>query len=931
MKKILSILLVLIAFIANAQDPSPLPSITVNKLIAPNNPVFYYNTLDSVMWVFKGETGWYRFASLRDIKNNKVTGISFSGTTTKQLSLTQTYGGTKTATFTDSDNQTLSTSASGTTRTLTISGGNSVSIDVADNDNSTTNEIQAPTRVADVIGLTQTTTTISISDKEDKSNKENATVDNNTTKYPTVSLLKTYADGKVSDAAYSGSWDRVTTIAPSKNSVYDKISTLESINYCATTMTVTYGTLNQGTVADLCAVGGTDVIVQERVATPPFQIDFTFSGVQRISGLKFYGRYNGSPTHNVHVEAYNYITATFDYVGEFGTTTNKQWFAYNLNIPNNYLSDGNVQVRIIHQDTGNNTHQLILDYINVNYGGGGGSGFITAGAVEFTPNGNIAATNVQAAIQELDSEKEPVLTKGNLTESIIGLQFDNIRQVIGGAADLSISSGYMIPSTASATDWDGKDPSVTNELNTSLSFNSGTKVLSITDAGGTKTTTISITGANMVNAFTNTLPIIGSTTTVTFPTAMTYENYRPILRVWYNKIINGYNNEVINPVHDFIKTVNGFSFKVDTIAGYFFYLAVDTTNIYPITVDNFVAVADSVNGYVTPYKLSSYGYLTTEVDGSITNEIQTMSSSSSGTTRTITISSGNSIGFDVSDNDNSPTNEIQDLSGSGATLSGYQISLSSDVSPVTLPNEGDGSTINEIQSPTITGNLIGLTQTTTTIDISQSTAVLANTAKATNATHTGDVTGTTTLTITTVNSNIGTYNNVTINAKGQATAGSNVTYLQNIVEDTTPQLGGDLELNSKSILYNSSFASNSTWSGETITGTAGENLVIGDFVYYKFSDGKYWKAKADAYTTARCTGITTASISANASGTILIRGTMRYDTWNWTAAEIWLSAATGGAGTSTQPSTTGNQIQYLGLALTADVIFFKPSNDIGEK
>ncbi len=46
----------------------------------------------------------------------------------------------------------------------------------------------------------------------------------------------------------------------------------------------------------------------------------------------------------------------------------------------------------------------------------------------------------------------------------------------------------------------------------------------------------------------------------------------------------------------------------------------------------------------------------------------------------------------------------------------------------------------------------------------------------TNATHTGDATGATALTLATVNANVGTYNNVTINAKGLATAGSNTAY-----------------------------------------------------------------------------------------------------------------------------------------------------------
>lgn len=46
-----------------------------------------------------------------------------------------------------------------------------------------------------------------------------------------------------------------------------------------------------------------------------------------------------------------------------------------------------------------------------------------------------------------------------------------------------------------------------------------------------------------------------------------------------------------------------------------------------------------------------------------------------------------------------------------------------------------------------------------------------------NATHTGDVTGSTALTLATVNSNVGTFNNITINAKGLATAGSNISYV----------------------------------------------------------------------------------------------------------------------------------------------------------
>ena len=131
------------------------------------------------------------------------------------------------------------------------------------------------------------------------------------------------------------------------------------------------------------------------------------------------------------------------------------------------------------------------------------------------------------------------------------------------------------------------------------------------------------------------------------------------------------------------------------------------------------------------------GKLSSEVDGSTTNELQTISTN--GAAGNITLSnSGGTLNLNVNDADASTTNEIQDLSLSGNTLS-----LSSDA---------------------------------TTVDISQATAVLANTAKVSNATHTGDVSGSTALTLATVNSNVGTFNNITINAKGLATAGSNVSY-----------------------------------------------------------------------------------------------------------------------------------------------------------
>lgn len=157
------------------------------------------------------------------------------------------------------------------------------------------------------------------------------------------------------------------------------------------------------------------------------------------------------------------------------------------------------------------------------------------------------------------------------------------------------------------------------------------------------------------------------------------------------------------------------------------------------------------------------------------------------------------------------------------------------------------------------------------------------------------------------------------------------TLMANLVEDTTPELGGNLVVNQKNIDVSATLSTNSSYSGIIEIGTVGENVVFGDVLYLKFSDGKWWKAKADAYATTPALRMAMASISANSSGVLLIEGNVRYDSWSLAARNVWLSAATAGAITTTQPSTTGNQIQFIGTAKTSTTMYFKPSNDVGEK
>jgi hypothetical protein len=95
------------------------------------------------------------------------------------------------------------------------------------------------------------------------------------------------------------------------------------------------------------------------------------------------------------------------------------------------------------------------------------------------------------------------------------------------------------------------------------------------------------------------------------------------------------------------------------------------------------------------------------------------------------------------------------------------------------------------------------------------------------------------------------------------------------------------------------------------------------------SDGKLWKADANGSGTYPVVAMALATISADASGSFLLRGQARNDAWAWTiGGQLWLST-TVGAITQTRPSATDDVVQALGVAgPNADTIQYNPSPDV---
>lgn len=153
-------------------------------------------------------------------------------------------------------------------------------------------------------------------------------------------------------------------------------------------------------------------------------------------------------------------------------------------------------------------------------------------------------------------------------------------------------------------------------------------------------------------------------------------------------------------------------------------------------------------------------------------------------------------------------------------------------------------------------------------------------------------------------------------------------FLTALVDDTSPQLGGDLELNGKNIIAQFEPASNLTSSGIIATMTVDINAQGIGAPLFMAADGHLDTADADTDATSPCVAL--ALETGTGAKKVLLSGVMRVDGWDWdtgpgTAGLIYVSISVGTL-QQTTPTGTDEVTQPVGYALSDDVIFFHPSS-----
>jgi len=167
-----------------------------------------------------------------------------------------------------------------------------------------------------------------------------------------------------------------------------------------------------------------------------------------------------------------------------------------------------------------------------------------------------------------------------------------------------------------------------------------------------------------------------------------------------------------------------------------------------------------------------------------------------------------------------------------------------------------------------------------------------------------------------------------LEGRSVAEAKTDLGFMTDVVDDATPQLGGDLEYNENNQVFDVTLTSSGTAAGDIITVTFGESIVFGDFCYLDATDNEWKKALAtNAAVTVPCMGMALETKADGASGKLLLRGTVRDDTIFSGAdagATVFLSDGTAGDPVYAAPSDKGDIVQILGFGLAANYIWFDP-------
>ena len=153
-------------------------------------------------------------------------------------------------------------------------------------------------------------------------------------------------------------------------------------------------------------------------------------------------------------------------------------------------------------------------------------------------------------------------------------------------------------------------------------------------------------------------------------------------------------------------------------------------------------------------------------------------------------------------------------------------------------------------------------------------------------------------------------------------------YLEHVVEDVAPQLGGDLQVTEKSIDFDPVLSADEKFSGlasEAVM-TITETAECGHALYHTTTANQYSLANATDSSAMLCVALCMDDqTGSNGEKKVFLQGYIRESTlWTWTIGGLIYVDTNAGLLTQTKPTTAGNVQQCVGYAISTTAMYFNP-------
>ena len=123
------------------------------------------------------------------------------------------------------------------------------------------------------------------------------------------------------------------------------------------------GTLNSGDIDSILTFNDSEVYdVQELAATPGYNIQINFTGIEYFNKVLLNLAYTNTSSHFVTIDLYNFVTATWNTIGFFNGLNGMTQFEEGVIDHAPYISEGNVNLRLYHVTSGYGGHSIQIDY-----------------------------------------------------------------------------------------------------------------------------------------------------------------------------------------------------------------------------------------------------------------------------------------------------------------------------------------------------------------------------------------------------------------------------------------------------------------------------------------------------------------------------------------------------------------------------------------